>query len=54
MIYQKLKNGKIIRLVKEIVIDKKTFGMLKFSVLRKEICVQNDDEAISNEVKERT
>lgn len=43
------------RLANGIVIDKeKTFGMLKFSAMRREVCVQNDDGTISNEVKERT
>lgn len=43
------------RLANGIVIDKeKTFGMLKFSALRREVRVQNDDGTISNEVKERT
>lgn len=43
------------RLANGIVIDKeKTFGVLKFSALRREVYVQNDDGTISNEVKERT
>ena len=43
------------RLANGIVIDKeKTFGILKFSALRREVRVQNDDGTISNEVKERT
>lgn len=43
------------RLANGIVIDKeKTFGMLKFSALRREVRVQNDDGTISNEIKERT
>ncbi|NEZ76028.1 DUF961 domain-containing protein [Clostridium botulinum] len=43
------------RLANGIVIDKeKTFGILKFSALRREVHVQNDDGTISNEVKERT
>ncbi|RXM74611.1 YdcP family protein [Clostridium tetani] len=43
------------KLANGIVIDKeKTFGMLKFSAMRREVRVQNDDGTISNEVKERT
>ena len=43
------------RLANGIVIDKEeTFGMLKFSALRREVRVQNDDGTISNEIKERT
>lgn len=43
------------RLANGIVIDKeKTFGMLKFSALRREIRVQNEDGTMSDEVKERT
>lgn len=43
------------RLANGIVIDKeKTFGMLKFSSLRREVRVQNDDGTLSNEIKERT
>lgn len=43
------------RLAKGIVIDKeKTFGMLKFSALRREVRAQNDDGTPSNEIKERT
>ncbi|MHC9411492.1 YdcP family protein [Clostridium perfringens] len=43
------------RLANGIVIDKeKTFGMLKFSALRREVRVQNDDGTPSNEIKERT
>ncbi|MCR1874491.1 YdcP family protein [Paraclostridium bifermentans] len=43
------------RLANGIVIDKeKIFGILKFSALRREVRVQNDDGTISNEVKERT
>lgn len=43
------------RLANGIVIDKdKTFGLLKFSALRREVRVQNEDGTISNEVKERT
>ncbi|HBF8684680.1 TPA: YdcP family protein [Clostridioides difficile] len=43
------------RLANGIVIDKeKTFGILKFSALRREVRVQNDDGTISNEIKERT
>ena len=43
------------RLANGIVIDKeKTFEMLKFSALRREVRVQNDDGTPSNEIKERT
>ena len=43
------------RLANGIVIDKEeTFGMLKFSALRREVRVQNDDGKLSNEIKERT
>ncbi|HDN2513838.1 DUF961 family protein [Clostridioides difficile] len=43
------------RLANGIVIDKeKTFGVLKFSALRREVYVQNDDGTVSNEIKERT
>ena len=43
------------RLANGIVIDKEeTFGMLKFSALRREVRVQNDDGTLSNEIKERT
>ncbi|CEP94802.1 conjugative transposon protein [[Clostridium] sordellii] len=43
------------RLANGIVIDKeKTFGMLKFSALRREVRAQNEDGTPSNEIKERT
>lgn len=43
------------RLANGIVIDKeKTFGQLKFSALRREVHVQNEDGTISEEIKERT
>ena len=43
------------RLANGIVIDKeKTFGVLKFSALRREVHVQNEDGSISEEIKERT
>lgn len=43
------------RLANGIVIDKeKTFGQLKFSALRREVHVQNEDGTISDEIKERT
>lgn len=43
------------RLANGIVINKeKTFGILKFSALRREVRVQNDDGTPSNEIKERT
>src|SRR5699024_1058228 len=38
-----------------IIIDKeKTFGILKFSALRREVHVQNEDGTVSEEIKERT
>ncbi|WP_040984050.1 YdcP family protein [Oceanobacillus jeddahense] len=43
------------RLAQGIVIDKeKTFGILKFSALRREVFLQNEDGTVSTEVKERT
>ncbi len=43
------------RLANGIVIDKeKTFGVLKFSALRREVHVQNEDGKVSEEIKERT
>jgi len=43
------------RLANGIIIDKeKTFGRLKFSALRREVHVQNEDGTISEEIKERT
>lgn len=43
------------RLAQGIVIDKeKTFGRLKFSALRREVFLQNEDGTVSTEVKERT
>ncbi|MEN1969618.1 YdcP family protein [Lentibacillus sp. N15] len=43
------------RLAQGIVIDKeKTFGLLKFSALRREVFLQNEDGTVSSEVKERT
>lgn len=43
------------RLAQGIVIDKeKTFGLLKFSSLRREVFLQNEDGMVSSEVKERT
>ncbi|WP_438273391.1 YdcP family protein [Tetragenococcus halophilus] len=45
----------MMRLAQGIVIDKeKTFGQLKFSALRREVFLQNEDGTVSNEVKERT
>jgi hypothetical protein len=42
-------------LAEGIVIDKeKTFGLLKFSSLRREVFLQNEDGTVSTEVKERT
>ncbi|MGX7394430.1 YdcP family protein [Carnobacterium mobile] len=43
------------RLAQGITIDKeKTFGQLKFSALRREVFLQNEDGTVSIEVKERT
>ncbi|WP_028043406.1 YdcP family protein [Candidatus Stoquefichus massiliensis] len=43
------------RLANGIFTDKeKTFGKLKFSALRREVFVQNEDGTASTEVKERT
>ena len=43
------------RLANGIVIDKeKTFGVSKFSALRREVHVQNEDGTVSEEIKERT
>ncbi|EDN9303650.1 DUF961 domain-containing protein [Listeria monocytogenes] len=43
------------RLAEGIVIEKEaTFGTLKFSALRREVRIQNEDGTVSNEVKERT
>lgn len=43
------------RLANGIVVDKeKTFGLLKFSALRREVHLQNEDGSVSPEIKERT
>lgn len=43
------------RLAQGITIDKeKTFDQLKFSALRREVFLQNEDGTVSTEVKERT
>lgn len=43
------------RLANGIVIDKEaTFGALKFSALRREVHLQNEDGSVSEEIKERT
>ncbi|EMS74342.1 conjugative transposon protein [Enterococcus durans IPLA 655] len=43
------------RLAQGIIIDKeKTFGRLKFSALRREVFLNNEDGTVSTEVKERT
>lgn len=43
------------RLAEGIVIDKeKTFGILKFSTLRREVHINNEDGTLSDEIKERT
>ncbi len=54
-IWLKHKEEKVMRLAEGIVIDKeKTFGLLKFSSLRREVFLQNEDGTVSTEVKERT
>ena len=43
------------RLAQGIISDKeKTFGRLKFSALRREVFLNNEDGSVSTEVKERT
>ena len=43
------------RLANRIIIDKeRTFGVLKFSALRREVHIQNEDGTVSEEIKERT
>lgn len=43
------------RLANGIIVDKeKTFGLLKFSALRREVKVVGDDGGVTDEVKERT
>ena len=43
------------RLANGIVLDKeKTFGVLKFSALRHEVRVENEDGTTSEEIKRRT
>ena len=43
------------RLANGILLDKDTtFGELKFSALRREVRIQNEDGSVSNENKERT
>ncbi|HAP3813792.1 TPA: YdcP family protein [Enterococcus faecalis] len=43
------------RLAEGIVIEKEeTFGKLKFSALRREVRIQNEDGTASNDIKERT
>ncbi|WP_207750621.1 YdcP family protein [Anaeromonas gelatinilytica] len=43
------------RLANGIVLDKDTtFGELKFSALRREVRIQNEDGTVSDEIKERT
>jgi len=45
----------MMRLPNGIVLDKDaTFGELKFSELRREVRIQNDDGTVSDEIKERT
>lgn len=43
------------RLAEGIIIDnEKTFSTLKFSALRREVKIQNEDGSISEQIKERT
>ena len=43
------------RLANGIVLEKDaTFGELKFSALRREVRIQNEDGTVSEEIKERT
>ena len=43
------------RLANGIIIEKeKTFGVLKFLALRRELRIQNEDGTLSDEIKERT
>ena len=43
------------RLANGIVLEKDaTFGELKFSALRREVRIQNEDGSVSDEIKERT
>lgn len=43
------------RLAEGIVIEKEeTFGKLKFSALRREVRIQNEDGTASNDIEERT
>ena len=45
----------MMRLANGIVLDKDTtFGELKFSALRREVRIQNEDGSVSEEIKERT
>ncbi|EPD15963.1 Cro/CI family transcriptional regulator [Streptococcus pneumoniae MNZ11b] len=45
----------MMRLANGIVLDKDTtFGELKFSALRREVRIQNEDGSVSDEIKERT
>ncbi|WP_231448866.1 YdcP family protein [Enterococcus faecalis] len=45
----------MMRLANGIVLEKEaTFGELKFSALRREVRIQNEDGTVSEEVKERT
>src|SRR5699024_6109387 len=45
----------MMRLANGIVLDKDTtFGELKFSALRREVRIKNEDGSVSDEIKERT
>src|SRR5690625_7985776 len=54
-ISSKHKEDSHMRLAQGIILDKeKTFGLLKFSALRREVFLQSEDGTVSTEVKERT
>ena len=40
--------------LKRVIPNIKTFGVLKFSALRREVHIQNEDGTVSEEIKERT
>ena len=55
MIKEYRNRGKMMRVAHGIVLDKDTtFGELKFSALRREVRIQNEDGSVSDEIKERT
>ena len=54
-VYKRQGGHQTMRLANGIVIDKEaTFGALKFSALRREVHLQNEDGSVSEEIKERT